>query len=122
MHTCGIIEDEDLAQQLLIKYINRYAGLEIAWSSETVVNPKSVAQVDIVFLDLLDNPSNALGLMSGGVKEFALHFPNIIITTAYPVEYVESVGIRHTQVLTKPYTYLAFERAVTAALRRCKIA
>ena len=105
MYTCGIIEDEDLAQQLLIKYINRYAGLEISWS-----------------LDLLDNPSNALGLMSGGIKEFALHFPNIIITTAYPVEYVKSVGVRHTHVLTKPYTYLAFEKVVTATLKRFKIA
>ena len=122
MYTCGIIEDEDLAQQLLIKYINRYAGLEISWSSETILNPRSVPQVDIVFLDLLDNPSNALGLMSGGIKEFALHFPNIIITTAYPVEYVKSVGVRHTHVLTKPYTYLAFEKVVTATLKRFKIA
>jgi two-component SAPR family response regulator len=119
VYTCGIIEDEYLAQQLLMKYINRYADLKIVWASETVLNPDLAPPVDIVFLDLLDNPSNTFTI-SEGINEFASQFPHVIITTAFPIEYVKSAGIHYTHVLTKPYTYLAFEKAVNAALGELK--
>ncbi|GAB3636809.1 hypothetical protein GCM10027422_23990 [Hymenobacter arcticus] len=100
-----------------MKYIRQYGALDVLWASETIFPPGAAAQVDLVFLDLLDVSSNKFGV-SEGISEFAAHFANIIITTAYPVEYIQRTGLPHSQLLIKPYTYPDFEAAVTAALRR----
>lgn len=115
MFTCGIIEDEYLAQELLVKYINRFVGLEIKWLIETITSPSELPNVDIVFLDLLDNPSNDFRI-GPEMRHFAAHFSNIIITSAFPPESVAQVSIPHVQLLTKPYTYHDFANAVTQTM------
>lgn len=115
MFTCGIIEDEYLAQELLVKYINRFVELEIKWLIEAITSPSELLNVDIVFLDLLDNPSNDFRI-SPEMRNFAAYFPNVIITSAFPPECVAQVNIPHVQLLTKPYTYNDFANAVTQTM------
>lgn len=121
MHTCGIIEDEYLAQQLLIKYILRYGSVEIKWALETI-REAGATNVDVLFLDLLDTPSNdfktdnRINKVSEGLHEFMQGFSKIIITTAYPVEYVNSLGVRYDSILVKPYTYSSFVKALEYTL------
>lgn len=117
MYTCGIIEDEYLAQELLVKYIDRFEGLEIKWLIETITAPSDLAGVDIVFLDLLDNPSNEFRI-SPEMRLFAAHFSNVIITSAFPLESVAQVNIPHVQLLTKPYNYTDFANAVTQTIAK----
>jgi hypothetical protein len=122
MHTCGIIEDEHLAQQLLIKYILRYGSIEIKWALETI-REAGMTSVDVLFLDLLDTPSNdfktdeRLNKVSEGLHEFIKGFSKIIITTAYPVEYVNSLDVRYDSILVKPYTYSSFVKALEYTLK-----
>lgn len=125
MYTCGIIEDEYLAQEILLKYIERHGNIKVSWSLDSIRDISSIAtieRVDVLFLDLLDVPSNdfktdnKLNKVSEGINEFAQHFSKVIITTAYPAEYVKSIGIHHSQVLMKPYTYSAFEQALASMM------
>jgi len=116
--TCGIVEDEELARSLITKYVQRYSQLRLAWCIESLsdtVDKQQTPPVDLVFLDLLDKPNDSYRI-GDGVRINADQFQSIIITTAYPESFVQSLGIRYLKVLTKPFTYPMFEQVVTQAL------
>ncbi|RSK42771.1 response regulator [Hymenobacter perfusus] len=120
--TCGIVEDEELARALITKYVQRYNQLRLAWCIESLsdtVDKQQTPSVDLVFLDLLDKPNDSYRI-GDGVRVNADQFQNVIITTAYPESFVQSLGIRYLKVLTKPFTYPMFEQVVTQALALLK--
>jgi DNA-binding LytR/AlgR family response regulator len=122
MYTCGIVEDEYLAQDILIRYINKYGNINVRWVFESIRDIHTVEKTDLLFLDLLDIPSNdfktdeSLNKVSEGISQFAQTFPKVVICTAYSAEYVKNIGIHHSRILMKPYTYAAFEEAMAAIL------
>lgn len=95
--------------------------MEIKWALETI-GEADATNVDVLFLDLLDTPSNdfktdnRLNKVSEGLHEFIQGFSKVIITTAYPVEYVNSLDIRCDYILVKPYTYSSFVKALEHTL------
>lgn len=120
--TCGIVEDEELARALITKYVQRYSQLRLAWCIESLsdtVDEQQTPPVDLVFLDLLDKPNDSYRI-GDGVRVNADQFQSVIITTAYPEAFVQSLGIRYLKVLTKPFTYPMFEQVVTQALALLK--
>lgn len=116
--TCGIVEDEELARALITKYVQRYSQLRLVWCIESLsdtVDEHQTPPVDLVFLDLLDKPNDSYRI-GDGVRIHADQFQSVIITTAYPEAFVQSLGIRYLKVLTKPFTYPMFEQVVSQAL------
>ena len=121
-YTCGVVEDEELARDLLIRFINRHNELHLKWAREsfsTLSEDEPLPDVNLLFLDLLDKPYDA-AKVSKEIKKYAKQFEHTIITTAYPAAHVKKLGIRFTKLLNKPYTYDMFERVVNELLEELK--
>ncbi|WDF56027.1 hypothetical protein [Mucilaginibacter sp. KACC 22063] len=116
VYTCGIVEDEELAYELLSKFIRRADTLKVLWreTSSKNLSAKSHCKVDIVFLDLLDSPLSNVAEIDQCISQYG----NIIITTAHTEVYIKSLGIKYVAVLNKPFSYQIFENVVHEALSK----
>jgi DNA-binding LytR/AlgR family response regulator len=112
-HTCIIVDDEPLAQEVLERYINKLENLELvgkcsnAHQAQEILNRE---KVDIVFLDI-----NMPG-MSG--LEFLRRLPNppsVIFTTAHAEYALEGFELDATDYLLKPISFDRFSKAVSKA-------
>ena len=120
--TCGIIEDEPLGRKLLERYISRVSNLELKWTKESVedlgsMDTEHLDLVDIVFLDLYYMDSPETGPYSNLESCQAIeNFSNIIITTAYPEQFIKSLPFTYIGMLNKPITYANFIKTIEEAL------
>lgn len=118
IYTCGIVEDEELARELITRYAQRHDRLRLLWcidSLAAVPNEDLMQLTDIVFLDLLDTPT-ATDQISEGLYQNAKNLDGIIVTTAYPESFVKKLGINYLKILNKPFTYTVFEQVVNQAI------
>lgn len=119
-YTCGIVEDEELARKILLRYIKRHPRLRVAWVLDSLSreSPQDLRpDIDILFLDLLDSPHDASGI-SRDVRIAPSQYEHIVITTAYTLPYVQQQGIRFSKLLHKPFTYAMFEQVVDELLEQ----
>lgn len=115
---CLIVEDEPLAQDVLIKYIRECPSLELVkvchdarMANEVISNTK----VDLLFLDI-----NLPGL-SGNKFVRTISQPVLVIfTTAYPEFAVEGFEADAIDYLVKPFSFERFLKAVNKALKEAK--
>ena len=112
IYTCGIVEDEPLAEKMLRKYIDRVSFLELVWTctyAKEAVDLMQQQQADMLFLDLQEVPitpnSSFLYLIN--------HYDHVIVTSPYPME---AIGIELSPLafLNKP---IAFEHFLDAIER-----
>lgn len=105
-----IIDDEDLAIDLLQLFIQKYDGFEVM---KAFTSPKSAldflieAQPDVVFLDIQMAELNGLNLIK------ALSYqPIIVLVTAYSEYAQQAFDLDVVDYLLKPYTEERFEKSI----------
>ena len=110
MLKCIIVEDETLAQDVIVSHLARVGRLELAGvyrNAPEALEALKTLDVDVMFLDI------RLPGMSG------LHFlrslpdpPLVVLTTAYAEYALESYEFNVIDYLLKPISYERFEKAV----------
>jgi len=108
--TCIIIEDEPLARERLVEYINRTTTLDLLAQFDDAPTAFAFLKnnaVDLIFLDI------NLGRISGiEMLETTRLKSRIIITTAYHEFALKGYELSVTDYLLKPYTFERFTQAV----------
>lgn len=110
---CLIVEDEELARDLLEKFIEKIPHLEVVGKCENPLLAMEVLQkekVDLMFLDI------QMPELTG--VEFLKMLPNkpvVIFTTAYPSYALEGYQLDVTDYLLKPFSFERFVQAVNKA-------
>lgn len=110
---CIIVDDEPLAIDLIVAYLERMGDLEIVATTNSPIEAISLIQnteVDLVFLDI--QMPNITGLEL--VKAIP-NLPQFIFTTAYPQYALDGFELNATDYLVKPIAFPRFVKAVSRA-------
>ena len=113
MLRCVIVDDEPLARECVVNYVNE---VEFLTSVGTGKNPLDLAallqtqNVDLIFLDIQMPMMNGLDFL-----KMTADLPMVIITTAYPSYALEGFQLDVLDYLVKPITFDRFFKAVTKA-------
>lgn len=105
-----VVDDEPLARQLIISYIDQVPDLQCVGSYETAIEAFAALhqhQVDVIFIDI-DMPG-VTGL--NFIKSLKAH-PKVVFITAYTEYAVEAFEIEATDYLVKPVMFERFLKAV----------
>lgn len=110
---CLIVEDEELARDLLEKFISKVPHLELVAKCENPLKAMPIlmeSTIDLLFLDI------QMPELTG--VEFLKMLPNrptVIFTTAYPSYALEGYQLNVTDYLLKPFSFERFVQAVNKA-------
>jgi len=110
---CLIVEDEELARDLLEKFISKIPHLELVAKCENPLKAMAVLQehtIDLMFLDI------QMPELTG--VEFLKMLPTkpvVVFTTAYPSYALEGYQLDVTDYLLKPFSFERFAQAVNKA-------
>lgn len=110
--TCLVVDDEELARQLLATYIARIPGLQLVASCK---NPLEAApylrqEIDLLFLDIQMPEMSGIEWIKTMPRK-----PQIILTTAYAEYALEGYQLEVTDYLLKPFPFERFFQAVQKA-------
>lgn len=108
--TCIAVEDEPLAMERMVEYIQKLPLLELLCTFDNAADAftflKSNA-VDLIFLDI------NLGELSGIQLIESMHLQSeVILTTAYPDYALKGYELNVTDYLLKPFSFERFLKAV----------
>ncbi len=118
-YQCLIVEDEVLAQELLVSYIQNIPYLEVAKVCSTAIDAHVYLQqnpsIDLLFLDI--EMPHLTGI------NFLKMLPNrnqlaVILTTAYKEYALEAFDLSVTDYLLKPIEFERFFQAVNKAIQK----
>lgn len=115
-YSCIIVEDEILAQDILVKYINAFSSLQFLHVFDNASEALAYLNdhtVDIIFLDI-----NMPELSGIKFLKLAKGKPQIILTTAYSEYALEGYEYAVCDYLLKPIRYERFLKAVNIAIER----
>ncbi len=110
---CLLVDDEDLALDVLELYINRLDGFSIAGRCNNAYEAADFLQnnsVDLVFLDIEMPRINGMDW----IKNLSDR-PHVIFSTAFERFALESYDVNAIDYLLKPFSYERFEKAVLKA-------
>jgi len=114
--TCAIIDDEFLARQYLIDYVNRLPFLELLGDFNSplkVLNLVKSGKVDLLFLDIQMPDITGLDFLKTLNKA-----PYVIITTAYKEFAIEGYELNVSDYLLKPFSFERFLKAVNKVVEQ----
>ena len=109
--SCLIIDDEQMARELVEKYIKRLPYLELLGSYENPVEGMFRVQTlrpDLIFLDIEMSELNGFELL----KSLPHPRPQVIMITADPSYAVQGFDLEVADYLLKPVAFERFTRAV----------
>ncbi|MEO8771764.1 MAG: LytTR family DNA-binding domain-containing protein [Ferruginibacter sp.] len=115
-YSCIIVEDEVLAQDILVKYIHAFSSLQLVQTFGNASEALAYLNdntVDIIFLDI-----NMPELSGIEFLKLVKGKPQIIITTAYSEYALEGYEYAVCDYLLKPIRYERFLKAVNIAIER----
>ncbi|NER13471.1 response regulator [Leptobacterium flavescens] len=110
---CIIVDDEPLAVDLIVAYVERVGNLEIVATTNDpleALNLLQTEEIELVFLDI--EMPNLTGLEL--VKTLS-KLPQFIFTTAYPQYALDGFELNATDYLVKPIPFPRFVKAVSKA-------
>jgi len=110
---CIIIDDEQIARQIIETYCNHIDWLEVVSSCSNALHAKSFIEthdVDIAFLDINMPVLDGIAFL----KTLRLP-PQVIFTTAYKEYAVEAFDLNACDYLLKPFSFERFIQAVDKA-------
>lgn len=110
---CLLVDDEDLALDIIELYINRLDGFYIAGRCNSAYEAADFLQnnsVDLVFLDIQMPKLNGMEW----IKNLAVR-PHVIFITAFERFALESYDVNAIDYLLKPFSYERFEKAAHKA-------
>ncbi len=105
-----IVDDEDLARNLIRKFCERIDGLEVIGECANgfdAVKTIDEAKPDLVFLDIQMPKLNGFEVL-----ELVSHEPQVIFSTAFDEHAVHAFEVNAVDYLLKPYLFERFEAAV----------
>jgi two-component system LytT family response regulator len=115
-HSCIIVEDEILAQDILVKYIHAFSSLQLVKTFSNASEALSFLNdhtVDIIFLDI-----NMPELSGIEFLKLLKRKQQVILTTAYSRYAMEGYEYAVCDYLLKPIRYERFLKAVNTAIER----
>ncbi len=110
---CLVVDDEELARNLLENYIGRLPHLALVGKCRDpfeALNVLSSQQVDLLFLDI-----QMPGMTGMEFLRTLKNKPLVIFTTAYSEFAIESYNVDATDYLLKPFPFERFVQAVNKA-------
>lgn len=110
MYKCIIIEDEPLAMERTMSFVQKVPFLELAGVFENALSGLSHLnsnKVDILFLDINMDELSGIELLESATIE-----PEVIITTAYREYALKGYELDVSDYLLKPFTFQRFLKAV----------
>ena len=113
---CLAIDDEPLALQQLVTYINKVPFLELAAQCQSALEARTFLEhdtVDAIFCDINMPDLNGMDF----VKSLAVP-PMIVFTTAYSEYAVEGFRVNAVDYLLKPFGLQEFQRAANRLKER----
>ena len=120
MIRCLAIDDEPLALQQLIAYINKVPFLELAAGCQSALEARAFLEqdtVDAIFCDINMPDLNGMDF----VKSLTAP-PLIVFTTAYSEYAVEGFRVNAVDYLLKPFGMQEFQRAANRLKERLDVA
>ena len=117
MIRCLAIDDEPLALQQLVTYINKVSFLELAGQCQSALEARRFLEndtVDAIFCDINMPDLNGMDF----VKSLTVP-PLVVFTTAYSEYAVEGFRVNAVDYLLKPFGLQEFQRAANRVLERC---
>ena len=115
---CLAIDDEPLALQQLVAYINKVPFLELAAQCQSALEARTFLEndtVDAIFCDINMPDLNGMDF----VKSLAVP-PLVVFTTAYSEYAVEGFRVNAVDYLLKPFGLQDFQRAANRLLDRSR--
>ena len=119
MIRCLAIDDEPLALQQIVSYINKVPYLELAAQCQSALEARQFLEndtVDAIFCDINMPDLNGMDF----VKSLTVA-PLIVFTTAYSEYAVEGFKVNAVDYLLKPFGMQDFQRAAMRLKERLKI-
>ncbi len=110
---CLIVEDEELARDLLENFIQKIPHLELVAKCENPLSGMEILRnksIDILFLDIQMPELTGVEML-----KLIPQKPVVIFTTAYPSYALEGYQLNVTDYLLKPYSFDRFVQAVNKA-------
>jgi DNA-binding LytR/AlgR family response regulator len=113
-YSCLIVEDEPLAQQVLVKFIETHPSLTLAGiCNDALAAQQELLQqpVDILLLDIELPTLSGISLLNSISQQ-----PVTIFTTAYPQYAVAGFELNAVDFLLKPFSFERFLKAINKAV------
>ena len=117
--TCLIIDDEQLARELLREYIDQMPNLSIvgeANKGKDAVDLIDQLKPDLIFLDV-----QMPGMTGFDVLDEITHDPHVIFTTAYDQYAIRAFEKNAVDYLLKPIDQERFQLAMKRAIERMRL-
>jgi two-component system LytT family response regulator len=111
---CLIVDDEPLAHEVILKYIEDVSFLEVVGQSYLATEANAFLNkqpVDLIFLDIRMPKLNGLDFLRTLQQR-----PLVIITSAYEEHALESFDLEVCDYLLKPFRFDRFLKAANRAL------
>ncbi len=109
-YKCLIIDDEELARELLETHLSQLNDFELVGSCSSAIEASSLLQqktVDLLFLDI------EMPVLKGtDFFKNLMHKPMVIFTTAYRDYAVEGFELNAVDYILKPITFQRFFKAI----------
>ena len=114
-YKCVIIDDEELARELLKQHIGHFKELELVHICTSAIEARQInfEEIDLLFLDI------EMPVLKG--TEFFKHLdlkPAVIFTTAHREYALDGFDLDAIDYLLKPITFHRFFKAVNKYLKR----
>ena len=119
MIRCLAIDDEPLALQQLVAYINKVPFLELAAQCQSALEAREFLQndtVDAIFCDINMPDLNGMDFVKSLVAP-----PLVVFTTAYSEYAVEGFRVNAVDYLLKPFGLQDFQRAANRIKERLMV-
>ena len=116
---CLIVDDEELARNLIENYIGRLPHLQIVGKSANPLEAMQVLQdekVDVIFLDIQMPELTGVEFL-----KTLPYKPLVIFTTAYKEYAIQSYELDAVDYLLKPFRFERFLQAVNKASKLVKV-
>jgi DNA-binding LytR/AlgR family response regulator len=110
MINCIVVDDEPLARQLILSYIDQVPDLQCLGSYQTAIEAFAALhqyQVDVIFIDIEMPGITGLNF----IKSLKIH-PKVVFITAFTEYAVEAFEIEAADYLVKPVMFERFLKAV----------
>lgn len=116
---CIIVDDEQLARDLLERYIRKFPGLDLVKSCRSPIDAIDYLQnenVDLMFLDI-----QMPDLKGTELLQSLKHRPVVIFTTAYQEYALEGYQLDVIDYMVKPISFERFLQGVNKAIDQIKL-
>ena len=109
-YTCLIVDDEPLAQELIVEYVSKIPELKLMGKCNNALEASSVLaneQIDLLFLDINMPVIKGIDFFKNLVVK-----PKVIFTTAYREYALDGFEVNALDYLLKPIVFERFFLAI----------